>query len=229
MRLTIFDVNGSEREWSRWLEVEDIRRATTDGFVKSNLYQGEGRFLVLVHLGGRLPDGDMKKAEYYDQCWKNLPEPHRVWWLFYSGGGYSDLESVVANIHHLNYPIADTVEMYVEDKTCFRRFLARLRSNDNLTAQNIWGELYPEGNQASATLLALLCAVAHMRGADRIIDDLLAKPGSLVAAHREYSARASENGMRSVASIEDWTAELSARRYADVRQQLEGVLGSVPD
>jgi len=229
MKVTVFDIN-SGRPWGKWLGIDAVRDAGIEEFQDPALYQGEGRFLALIHLGALLRDGEAEKVAYFDRCGEDLPEScrHRVWWLFYSGAGYSDLHASTSNVHYLRY-LVDTEVMYPEDEACFRRFLAQLGSAEDVGDGKLWDELYPEGNHSSSTLLALLSVTAHVSDADRVIDYVLAERRSLVSAHREYSARASEHGVRSTATIEEWIAKLSARKYDEVRLQLEGVLGHVPD
>src|SRR5437879_5670620 len=96
--LRIFSVNGSDRSWDSWLDTRDlVSEPQTTDFFESRWYEGEGRFLMLIHMGGALKDNDdgIMAAQDYELDWEKLPpgQRDRVWWLFYSASGYHEVSS----------------------------------------------------------------------------------------------------------------------------------------
>jgi hypothetical protein len=187
---------------------------------------------VLIHPSGALPDTIEKGLEIAQQCelaFELLPlkQHDRVWWLFYSGGGYHHLSVKNPQLHFLHYLVGQT--MTAEEVACFRAFVDELKSDEIVNRKDLWDKLYPKGNMMAATLLAILSAEKHAVDIRPAIQNLLAQQADLRQAHQECESREHRSRYASSLSYEEWHKMLSRADYGVVRDQLVGALGAVPD
>lgn len=237
MRLSLYYVNSSGRHWADWLDASQVGDPPrTDTVGDQKYYQGEGRFLCLIHRG---EDWSLVEQRGYEAKWKSLPEDlrKRVWWLFYSGSGYPRLQSDVANIHYLRYEIdRDQIKGQETQKAtlakpvlqCFRSFLDKLRSDEEPTPPSTWDLLYPADNVAAACLLALLDADGVV-DIGQAISKLLENQVELNLAYLQYCSHLKGAASSERRTFHKWLEELHERRYAAVRSDLQQTLGAVPD
>src|SRR2546427_6466720 len=128
MQVTIIIALPTEGPWSVWLQ-RPVKSAELDTYYEPNAFEGDGRFLVLIHYSSEFLDGDKEKADEIERKWRKLPDSlrTRVWWLIYSGTGYRNLESAEPNVHYFRYPIDRGSDSLGDDqKAHFLQFVCSL-------------------------------------------------------------------------------------------------------
>src|ERR1700728_536466 len=137
MHLTIYGVKPADRKWPDWLnrQVDEKAVANIDPktFQQEDWYGESGRFLVLIHFGSHLKDGDeesKKSAAALEKNWQDLPGGvrGRVWWVIYSGSGYWNLVSTKPNVHYFRNPVSRTW-LSDDEQGYFRKFAKALESD----------------------------------------------------------------------------------------------------
>jgi hypothetical protein len=234
MKITIYSVNPADRPWDDWLDMRlaDSREIDRENYHEARWYQGAERFLTLIHFGGDLKKADdakalEAKALEIDKSWLDLGPGvrERVFWLIYSGSGYSKLEtSHPRNIHYFYYPI-DRISFTHDDRVRFQKLLRALEDLDNID-KAVWDILKPAGNIHAATVLAILAAEKWV-DITLAVDSLISEKDTINNAHREFSALLPA-GTRPP-TLGAWMTALRQRGYSGIRDQISATLGAVPD
>lgn len=221
MNLKIFAVNQANRQWHVWVtnHVVDVS-LRPDGYSESSIYSNSDRYLVLIHRGVPTRSEDGMRDNRITK-WNDLAIPN-VWWLFYSGNGYSTI-SDNAQVHFLRYPIFDDKDIDKEDLARFQLLFRALETEVTPDAR-LWDVLYPTRITEAAVLLAILSAPA-CPDRDQALEKFLRRPKDLKFAYEQVSANSKGQGV----TFSDWTKAISEQRYQILSDQLRHVLGSVLD
>ncbi|HEY1757105.1 MAG TPA: hypothetical protein VGG72_17150 [Bryobacteraceae bacterium] len=228
MEICLYSVNPGGRTWEQWLDLaatDNPPGSDVTDLGNSQYYQGEMRFLCLIHRSTSWTQVDQ---DAYEVAWKSLPEScrDRVWWLFYSGSGYPSAQSKVSNIHYLRYEIKDTLG--VVERECFQALLRGLRTDAEVEPRKLWQMLYPPDNVAASTLLALLFAAdLDIPGA---VDGFMNSHDDLRRAYMEYCGSIRQNQhQHALREYRAWESDLQGPDRSRVRAELQAVLSDVPD
>ncbi len=221
MSLIISLVEPGKRPWASWLgSARKIRLLESAQLGEQGPYLGSDRHVVFIH-GAREKDKDT-----YEAMWRGLADSkHRVWWLFYSGGGYYRVRSDVGNIHFLKYEVTTTLGQ--SEVASIRQFLSSMEGNEEPTPPDCWDALYPPDNTSLVALYAILTASTLNVPIDDVVDRLSNGP-ELLKAYNQYE-RLRRNPAERPQTLNEWERALSAHRYGELRDELRRTLGGVPD
>lgn len=227
VHLTVIEPAG--RPWQDWLNwPAPIPDPTLADFFADKHYEEPGQHLLLIH------GSDPEERESHRLLYESgdlAAYRGRVWFLYYSGAGYSIKNDWRGHSHCLNYPIGD--DMGEAHKKCFRNALALLADDaQSVPAEHLWQSLYPPNNVTAVTLLMLMQAAlttdvdAHF---EALLADAANPDSELGNAYSEYCRAAALFGTAAPWSLQKVRQHLELGDYRPVSEEFARSLGRVPD